>query len=169
MCSPPSPDLRIRASPALPGVHRVGVDEVMLGYVDAVEGVLISLEQSTGVDRRAQQIGTFAKCGVVLGGDQDGIVVLGDDLDGVVVLVDLLDQRKQPLACLARGDRHDSKPFKWWYKIVYHLRARPHDGRVPLGLLAYRGSSAQALLVPQLCSGGEYRAEDRGFAVLDRP
>src|SRR6266496_5365628 len=84
MCSPRSPDLRIQASPALPGVRRVRVDKVVLGYVDAVEGVLVGLEQPAGVGRRAQQIGTFAKCGVVLGGDQDGIAVPGDDLDGVV-------------------------------------------------------------------------------------
>src|SRR5690348_16125256 len=104
MCSPPSPDLRIQASPALPGVGRVGVDKVMLSYVNAAERVLVGLEQPTGVGRRAQQIRTFAECGVVLGGNQNGIAMPGDDLNGVVVLVDLLDQREELPARLARGD-----------------------------------------------------------------
>src|SRR6202050_4556582 len=82
----------------------------MFGYVDAVEGVLVGLEQPTGVGRRAQQIGALAQGGVVFGRDQDGIAVLGDDLDGVVVFVDLLDQREEFFACLARGDRHDGQP-----------------------------------------------------------
>src|SRR5580704_7165270 len=73
----------------------------MLGHVEAVQGVLVSLEQPTGVGRRTQQVGALAEGGVVLSGDEDGIAVLGDDLDGVMVLVDLLDQREEPFARLA--------------------------------------------------------------------
>lgn len=47
------------------GVCRVGVGEVMLGYVTAVEGAVVGLEQPAGVGRRAQQMGTCAECGVV--------------------------------------------------------------------------------------------------------
>src|SRR5580700_8121054 len=91
-------------------LRRVGVDKVMFGYVDAVEGVLVGLKQAAGVGRRAQQVGALAQGSVVFGRDQDGIAVLGDDLDGVVVFVDPLDQREEFFACLARGDRHDGQP-----------------------------------------------------------
>jgi len=36
----------MRASPELRGVCRVRVNKVMLSYVNAVEGVLVGLEQS---------------------------------------------------------------------------------------------------------------------------
>jgi len=42
-----------------------------------------------------------------------------------MVLVDLLDQREEPLARIARGDRHDVS-LRWWYKIEYHLALRSH-------------------------------------------
>ena len=68
----------------------------MLGHVEAVQGVLVGLEQAAGIGRRAQQVGALAQGGVVFGRDQDGVAVPGHDLDGVMVLVDLLDQREEP-------------------------------------------------------------------------
>jgi len=70
----------------------------------AVEGVFIGLQQPTSVGWRPQQVGTFAKSGVVLGRDQDSIPVLRDDLDCIMVFVDLLDQREESFARLACSD-----------------------------------------------------------------
>src|SRR6185312_10147130 len=118
MCSLPSLGPRIPASPGAVRV-RVGVDQGMLGRPYAVQGVLVGTEQPTGVSRRAQQIGALAQGGVVFGGDEEGVAMPGDDLDRVMVLVDLLDQRKEPFAGLARGDRHGSPAFQKWYNMQY--------------------------------------------------
>src|SRR6478736_4772884 len=84
-----------------------------------------ALEQSTGVGRRAQQVGRLLQRSVVVDGDQHRVAALGRDLDRHAVLVHLLDQGKQVLPRFAGGDGHDGLPLSDWYEKWYHAVLDP--------------------------------------------
>ena len=55
-------------------------------------GALASVQQTTGIGRRAEQVGRLLPFRVLIGGHQDGIAMTRNDLDRITIRIHPLDE-----------------------------------------------------------------------------